>query len=287
MKFLYSILIFVLVMNLVAQDDVKKDDSKIVEEANKILEKTAPLFTKENPENSVCLIKTSFGDIYVELFDKDAPKTVKNFIDLAEGKKEGKFFYDNLIFHRVIKNFMIQGGCPLGNGTGDPGYKFEDEINADSLELDKPSVFDKEKGFHSFVDPRVFHIKVLGPLYRKMGIKSQEDLEKRMQEILTELTKISLKNYYESLGYKYNPNLKSHHPERGVLAMANSGPDTNGSQFFINVIETPWLAGKHTVFGKVIRGMEVVDKITEQEVDERARPKKEIKILSIRLYKEK
>lgn len=137
------------------------------------------------------IIETSLGTIKVKLFEKDAPKTVANFVELAEGRKEWtdpktgqkvkKRFYDGLIFHRVIPNFMIQGGCPLGTGTGGPGYQFEDEI-VPHLKFDKP----------------------------------------------------------------------------GLLAMANAGPGTNGSQFFITHVPTPWLTGKHTIFGEVIEGQEVV-----------------------------
>jgi cyclophilin family peptidyl-prolyl cis-trans isomerase len=132
---------------------------------------------------------TSEGDIVFELFDDDAPKTVENFRKLAS---DG--FYDGLIFHRVIRDFMIQGGCPQGTGTGGPGYSFEDEINE-----------------HKIV--------------------------------------------------------------RGVLAMANAGPNTNGSQFFIvTADECPWLDGKHTVFGRVTAGMEVVEAIDTVETDGRDRP---------------
>ncbi len=125
-------------------------------------------------------LHTSEGSIEIELFPEDAPKTVENFTKLA---KDG--FYDGVIFHRVIPDFMIQGGDPTGTGTGGPGYQFEDEFN-------------------------------------------------------------------------------DHKVERGALAMANAGPNTNGSQFFIVVIEAaPWLDGKHTVFGRVTSGMEVVDTIVE------------------------
>lgn len=136
-------------------------------------------------------IETSMGTIKVKLFEKDAPKTVANFVGLAEGTKEWtdpktgekvkKRFYDGLIFHRVIPNFMIQGGCPLGTGTGGPGYQFEDEI-VPHLKFDKP----------------------------------------------------------------------------GLLAMANAGPGTNGSQFFITHVPTPWLTGKHTIFGEVVEGQQLV-----------------------------
>src|SRR5688572_1746411 len=132
---------------------------------------------------------TNAGAVTVELYDEDAPKTVENFRKLAE---DG--FYDGLIFHRVIKDFMIQGGCPEGTGRGGPGYTFEDESN-------------------------------------------------------------------------------QHGVERGALAMANAGPNTNGSQFFIVTTEAaPWLNGKHTVFGKVTGGMETVDAIEGTEVDGSDRP---------------
>jgi cyclophilin family peptidyl-prolyl cis-trans isomerase len=138
---------------------------------------------------------TNHGEIRLELFDDDAPKTVDNFRTLA---RDG--FYDGLIFHRVIPDFMIQGGCPQGTGTGGPGYTFEDEIN-------------------------------------------------------------------------------EHKVVRGALAMANAGPDTNGSQFFIVTTDAaPWLDGKHTVFGRVTDGMEVVDTIEKQPTDARDRPKEEARI---------
>ena len=135
------------------------------------------------------IMKTSKGDIVLQLHYKETPLTVINFVGLSEGTldaTDGKPFYDGLTFHRVIENFMIQGGDPLGNGTGGPGYKFYDEF-VDTLKHDGP----------------------------------------------------------------------------GVLSMANSGSNTNGSQFFITHVETPWLDGKHTVFGKVVTGQDVVNKIQQ------------------------
>ncbi len=144
---------------------------------------------------SEATMTTNHGEITFELFDEDAPKTVENFRKLS---RDG--FYDGLIFHRIISNFMIQGGCPQGTGTGGPGYEFEDEIN-------------------------------------------------------------------------------QHKVVRGALAMANAGPNTNGSQFFIvTVDQAPWLDGKHTVFGKVTNGMDVVDKLESLPTDGRDKPREDARI---------
>jgi peptidyl-prolyl cis-trans isomerase B (cyclophilin B) len=138
---------------------------------------------------STATMHTNHGAIEIELFDEDAPKTVENFRKLA-----GDGFYDGVIFHRVIKDFMIQGGDPTGTGTGGPGYTFEDEINDNKI-------------------------------------------------------------------------------VRGALAMANAGPNTNGSQFFIVTTDAaPWLDGKHTVFGRVVSGMEAVDSIEGSDTDGRDKP---------------
>jgi peptidyl-prolyl cis-trans isomerase B (cyclophilin B) len=145
-------------------------------------------------------LSTNAGAISVELFDDDAPTTVANFKKLAA---DG--FYDGVIFHRVIPDFMIQGGDPTGTGSGGPGYTFEDESN-------------------------------------------------------------------------------EHKVERGALAMANAGPNTNGSQFFIVTADAaPWLDGKHTVFGRVIAGMEVVDAISEVDRDARDRPRQDVTIERVEL----
>src|SRR5881397_4414163 len=149
---------------------------------------------------STATLHTNHGAMEVELFDQDAPKTVENFRKLAA---DG--FYDGLTFHRIIKDFMIQGGCPEGTGTGGPGYQFEDEIN-------------------------------------------------------------------------------DHKIVRGALAMANAGPNTNGSQFFIVTTDAaPWLDGKHTVFGRVVDGMDVVDKIEASDTDHNDRPAPDATIQSIEL----
>jgi peptidyl-prolyl cis-trans isomerase B (cyclophilin B) len=154
-------------------------------------------------------IKTQKGDIELELYPEVAPKTVSNFVTLSK-----KGFYNGLIFHRVIAGFMAQGGDPSGNGTGGPGYEFEDEINPKSLNV-------------------------------------SADMISRL----------------EAAGYQYNYNLKSMKNDVGVISMANRGPNTNGSQFFI-ITESPQphLDGRHTVFGRVIKGLDIVRKIAQGDV---------------------
>ncbi len=142
--------------------------------------------------NPMCLIQTTVGNIEVELFQNNAPETVANFIGLAEGTKEfvdaktrekvKRPFYNDVIFHRVIKDFMLQAGCPLGNGTGGPGYKFADEINASALGLDKIKAIDPKKGPHSFLmiqNQEEYQRNILMPLFQKMNISSQKEMDEK------------------------------------------------------------------------------------------------------------
>src|SRR4249919_410354 len=163
---------------------------------------------------------TSEGKIVVRLFESDAPITVKNFIDLAEGNKEWTHpttrakltdkLFDGTIFHRVIPDFMIQGGDPAGTGMGGPGYRFEDETKGSPHKFDKP----------------------------------------------------------------------------GKLAMANSGPGTNGCQFFITVAPTPWLTGNHTIFGEVIEGQDIADKISNVARNKQDRPNTDVVLKSVKIERE-
>jgi peptidyl-prolyl cis-trans isomerase A (cyclophilin A) len=165
------------------------------------------------------IFETSEGTIVCLLFEAQAPKTVQNFVDLAEGKREwthpvthaksSNRLYDGTIFHRVIPNFMIQGGDPAGTGFGGPGYRFEDETKGSPHKFDKP----------------------------------------------------------------------------GKLAMANAGPNTNGSQFFITVAATPWLTGNHTIFGEVVEGQEVVTKIVGVPRNPQDKPLKDVKVNSVKVVR--
>ncbi len=168
------------------------------------------------PAGTYAIFETSQGNIVVRLLEKEAPKTVANFVGLAEGtkefmnektrQKEKRPFYDGLIFHRVIPQFMIQGGCPQGTGMGGPGYTFADE---------------------------------------------------------------------------FHPSLK--HSKTGKLSMANAGPGTNGSQFFITVAETPWLDNRHTIFGEVVEGQDVANKISNVPRDSNDRPRTPVTIQKLRI----
>ena len=160
------------------------------------------------PNETYAAFDTSEGKFKVKLFADKAPNTVNNFVSLADGSKTGKPFYDGTTFHRVIPDFMIQGGCPLGTGTGGPGYKFADE---------------------------------------------------------------------------FHPTLK--HTKSGLLSMANAGPNTNGSQFFVTVAATPWLDNKHSIFGEVIEGYDVVEKISKVPRGAQDRPVKEVRINSVTIEK--
>ena len=249
----------------------------------------------ENTGNPLVLMSTTRGNILLELFPDAAPLTVENFTGLAEGTKPftdpysgqptQRPFYDGLVFHRVMEGFMVQGGSPNGTTDGHPGFTFPDEMNAESLGLDRMLVVAPDNqpnpvlGIQNRQD---FQQRVLLPLYRSMGIDSTERLQARLTEAEQRLRALTVRENYELLGYRYRDNLVSRPPLRGTIAMANAGPDTNGSQFFLLLGDADWLLGKHTVFGRVRLGMEVVEAIGKIRVNAEGRPRQEVTILAVR-----
>lgn len=242
-------------------------------------------------DNPLAVLETSMGVITIELYRHAAPETTANFIGLARGEKEftdkdgskaKRPYYDGLIFHRVIPNFMIQGGDIRGDGTGGPGYQFADEINAKALGLDKIKVASSPMALQEVQQ------LARSEVFRKLNIRSQDDLnaKRKQAEALFALEQEKWKNksleeLYTARGFRYLPNLASESNTRGAVAMANSGPNTNGSQFFINVADNTYLDGKHTVFGRVLAGLEVADAIAQVERDARDRPKKDVVIRKV------
>jgi cyclophilin family peptidyl-prolyl cis-trans isomerase len=242
-------------------------------------------------------IRTSLGTITCKLYDAGCPLTVRTFCELADGTratpdpKTGQLtnrpFYDGLTFHRVVPGFMIQGGDPKGDGTGGPGFQFKDEINAVSLGLDKETALQGDQ-LHpqcaymgaqfvgAYIEPKLIG-RGIGPT------STAEQRNAAIAAILPQLQTITLMQFYSDIGYRYDATLPpSKRPIRGVLAMANSGANTNGSQFFINLGDTPHLTGKHTVFGEVVAGMDVATAIAAVPRDERDKPREPVRIIGIR-----
>ena len=252
-------------------------------------------FSREDFDNPVVEIRTNVGSMILELFPDEAPLAVANFLGLAEGtlpwidpetgEQVLRPLYDGSIFQRVIDGFMIQGGSPTGSGAGNPGFQFRDEINARSLGLDKMQVIDQTGSPHPILaisNQQDFQQKILIPLYQEMGISSQDELDANIDAVNRRIRNMTVKESFENLGYQYTERIISRMPVRGVIALANSVPNSNGSQFFINLVDTDWLAGKHTVFGKVRVGLDVLDAIGKVEVDSQSRPLQDIVIFSIR-----
>jgi len=196
---------------------------------------------KEVPDRAglFAVIETDRGDLIVELFPQAAPKTVENFTKLAQ-----KGFYKDIKFHRVIPDFMAQTGDPQGTGSGGPGYQFEDEISVTALGLDKTTLRDAPQ----------YGRQAQQYLLRKHAVGSEEQFQKMQRNLNKEYESMldwPVSRVLELAGYKYQNNLPSKKALKGALAMANAGPGTNGSQFFINQVDTPHLDGLHTVFGQL------------------------------------
>lgn len=215
------IVLFLSIIGFVFAQDAVTTQTKEKKEVTQEEGKTTIYKLPENMANGVyAVFETSMGTFVCKLFKDKTPITVDNFIGLATGtkafmdsatwKEAKRPFYDGLIFHRVIPGFMVQGGCPLKNGTGDPGYRFKDEIV---------------------------------------------------------------------------PELK--HSKAGMLSMANAGPGTNGSQFFITVAPTPHLDGRHTIFGETVIGYDIVEKISQVQKDPRDKPLQDVVLIKVDIIEKK
>jgi len=246
-------------------------------------------------------ITTAQGVIHCRLFAEACPVTVQTVCELAEGKRAftdvatgqqaTRRFYDGLTFHRVIPGFMIQGGDPKGDGTGGPGFQFKDEINAVSLGLDRePALQGDSLNQQCAYMGREFVRTYIEPKLAGRGIGPTSSAEERnaaIAAILPGLQTLTLMQFYSDLGYRYDAKLPaSKKPLRGVLAMANSGPNTNGSQFFINLGDTPHLTGKHTVFGEVVTGLDVAAAIAAVSRDEKDKPKTPVVMTSVTVVRQ-
>ncbi len=234
----------------------------------------------EDSQNPLMLISTSQGEIYLELFPQEAPNNVANFIALAEGEIEfvnpdtGDInkarYYNGMRFHRVIPGFVIQAGSPAYNPFGAQTDLLADEINADFLGLDQISALNPDGSFAEILNIESksdFHRDILTPLYDRENILDSTSLLSKQYQVLDELRQLSVKSVYENQGYRYTSNLSSRRINRGIVAMANTGPNSNGPEFFISLTDADWLTGKYTVIGRVVDGQEVVDNIGQTEID--------------------
>ena len=234
----------------------------------------------ESASNPLMLLSTSLGDIYIELYKTEAPNNVENFLALAHGEiefieKDSKntfypHYFDGMQFHRVIPNMLVQAGSPQYHPLGMPRRILADEINADILGLDELPVLNEFGELHAFLnisDPSSFRNELLEPVLNHLGIESDSALTDRQYEIYDLMKNLTIKEAYELRGYIYNTNLTTRPVSRSIVALANSGPNSNGPEFFIATSDLPWLNGKHTVIGKVVEGMDTVDAIGRTEID--------------------
>lgn len=238
------------------------------------------LLAMEDSQNPLVLISTSQGEIYLELFPAEAPNNVENFLALAEGEKtfqnpdNGEIiqsrYYNGMRFNRVIPGFLIQAGSPARNSLGLQVELLDDEINADALGLDQIPAINPDGSFADVLNIESksdFHDQILNPLYEVRNIDDVNAALARQNQTLEELQRLSVKSVYENQGFRYDASLSSRPIQRGTVALANSGPDSNGPEFFISLADAPTLTGKYTVIGKVIEGQQVMDRIGATAID--------------------
>jgi cyclophilin family peptidyl-prolyl cis-trans isomerase len=239
-----------------------------------LADSSSALLAMEDSSNPLLQISTSRGNVFVELYPDEAPQNVRRFLSLAAGEIElvdrntdtifKPRYYDGMSFHRVIPGILIQAGSPAYNPLGAPGNLLEDEINANILGLDKENVLLPDSTTNPILNitsADEFSKQLLQPLYKSMNIETAEDLLGQEENIARRLRTMTIKELYQLLGYTYSEANVSRPIQSGVLALANSGPNSNGPEFFISVANLEHLSGKYTAIGSVIEGMDVVGNI--------------------------
>ena len=233
----------------------------------------------EDTSNPLMVVSTSAGPIYIEMLPAEAPKNVARFIEFTVGEAPlietdstltvSPRYYNGSQFHRVIPNFIIQAGSPEHNAHGRPRDYLADEINASALGLDRLPVILQAGKINPILNTNSqeeFASRVLEPLYRQLGIDTPEQLETEESAIIDALQSLTVMRLYEYEGYRYQSRYPTRAITRGIVALANDGPNRNGPEFFISLIDAPWLDGRYTVIGRVVEGMETADNIGDKPI---------------------
>lgn len=234
----------------------------------------------EDSANPLIQLDTARGDIYIELLPAEAPDNVGRILALIRGELEIEDpvngfsfqprYYDGMRFHRVIPGFVIQTGAAVNHPLGEPGEPLADEINADALGLNQEPLMLPDGSFNKLLgvaNREAFESQVLEPLYADLNIGSAEVLENRQYQVLDRLQSLSVKELYQLQGYRYRTDIQTRPIQRGIVALANRGPNSNSGEFFIALDDEPTLTGKYTVIGRVVEGMDVADAIGSSAVD--------------------
>jgi len=233
----------------------------------------------EDSSNPLMLVSTSAGPIYIEMLPAEAPENVARFIEFTVGEVPlietdstltvSPRYYNGSRFHRVIPAFIIQAGSPEHNAHGRPRDYLADEINASALGLDRLPVILQAGEINPILNTdsqQEFASRVLEPLYRQLGIDSPEQLETEESAIIDALQSLTVMRLYEYEGYRYQNRYPTRAITRGIVALANDGPNRNGPEFFISLSDAPWLDGRYTVIGRVVEGMETADSIGDKPI---------------------
>ena len=249
----------------------------------------------EDSSNPLMLVSTSAGPIYIEMLPAEAPENVARFIEFTVGEvpltetdstlTASPRYYNGSQFHRVIPNFIIQAGSPEHNAHGRPRDYLADEINASALGLDRLPVILQAGEVNPILNTdsqQEFASRVLEPLYRQLGIDSPEQLETEESAIIDALQSLTVMRLYEYEGYRYQNRYPTRAITRGIVALANDGPNRNGPEFFISLSDAPWLDGRYTVIGRVVEGMETADDIGDKPIQPVDSDPESTRIYSIR-----